>query len=219
TYTLTVTNNESTAANVTLTDVLDPNTTYTSSSGANWTITGTPSTSSPGGTFTATISLAANSSATLTITVSVNATAPGNATLSNTASISPTGNNAAGMRSVTMDTQTQGATNITSEVGIIRSPVLPDPFDGRNAYVQGDLLFNWSGSTFTGPIALVLVGLPSNVTLTNASGYYDGSPYINIVAPGESWQAGLWDFLITILEFSTTNPADIKYTPEILQGI
>jgi hypothetical protein len=57
------------------------------------------------------------------------------------------------------------------------------------------------------------------VTLTNASGYYNGNPYINIVPPGGTWKAGWWNFLVTVLEFSTTNPGDIKYTPEILQGI
>ncbi|HTU16549.1 MAG TPA: choice-of-anchor Q domain-containing protein [Gemmataceae bacterium] len=219
TYTLTVTNTESTTANVTLTDTLDANTTYQSSSGASWSITSTPSGS--GGTVTAAASVASGSSATLTITVTVNSSVSADTTLSNTATIVPTGNTVAGGRSATATAQVSGVstTNITDEVGLLRTPPLRDPFAGANAYIQGALFVNESGTTLTGPIALVLVGLPSDVTLTNASGTYDGSPYINIVPANGSWQAGWWHFLIAALEFSTSNPADIHYTPEIVQGI
>lgn len=219
TYTLTVTNNEASSVNVTLSDVVPANTTYQSSSGTGWTITA-PS-SSNGNTLSATASLAANSTATLTLTVVVNSNVPAGTSISNTATITPTGNTAAGGRSAGATTSVSGSstTNITSKVGLVRSPVLHNPFSQTSPYVQGALLVNNSGATLTGPVALVLVGLPSDVTLTNASGTYNGSPYINIVPTGGSWQAGLWHFLVTVLEFNTSNPADIHYTPEIVQGI
>jgi hypothetical protein len=81
------------------------------------------------------------------------------------------------------------------------------------------LLVNNSGTTLTGQIALVLTGLPAGVTLTNANGTYNGSPYINIVPPGGSWKSGWWNFLLPILEFTNTGSSPIAWTAEVIQGI
>jgi uncharacterized repeat protein (TIGR01451 family) len=219
-YTLTVTNNESTTANVSLTDLLDPNTTYQSSTGASWNYT-PPSTPGTGGTLTAAISLAGNSSATFTITVTVASNVPGNTVLANTASIIPTANTAAGPRKTTMDTTVPGVTvtNITSEIKIHHSAINPDPQKGAGAFKQRLLIDNDSGTTLTGPIALVLVGLTPGVTLTNASGTYNGYYYIDLVPSGGSWQAGWRNFLMVLLQFYDPNGYAISYTPQIVEGI
>jgi uncharacterized repeat protein (TIGR01451 family) len=220
TYTLTVTNNETTSANLTLTDVLDPNTKYQSSTGANWTFT-PPTTSSTGGTLTSTLALPANSTATFTITVSVTASVPGNTVLDNTACIVPTNNSAANARSLTMDTTVPGVrvTNITSKIEIHHSAINPDPQMGAGHFKERLLIGNDSGNTLTGPVALVLVGLTPGVSLVNASGTYNGNYYIDLVPSGGSWESGWRNFLMVLLEFYDPKGYAITYTPEIVEGI
>ena len=109
-------------------------------------------------------------------------------------------------------------TDITSKVFLLKSPVFADPGDGANVFVQADLLINNSGATITGPVALVLTGLPSDVTLINADGssntfgMYQGSPYIDI-APSGGWQTGWRHFLLPVLHFYNPNHDDHLYRP------
>ncbi|HZV06696.1 MAG TPA: Ig-like domain repeat protein [Gemmataceae bacterium] len=164
TYTLTVINNESTAANVTLTDVLDNNTTYKSSDGGKtWSITAP--TSPNGGTLTATATVAANSTATLTITVTVSSTVAAGTTLANTASIVPTGNSAAGTRSVTIDTTvpTAGKNDTTTSLQSSSS---------ANRSVYGEPV------TFT---ATVSVDSPGTGTPTGTVTFEDGTTILQTV--------------------------------------
>jgi uncharacterized repeat protein (TIGR01451 family) len=225
TYNLTVTNNEAIAVNVTLTDAIPANTAYQANSAS---VTGfaQPTLSNNTLSATTTTALASGQSATLTFSVTVNSGTSAGTEIVNTATILPTGNTAAGGRSVTFTTQVSGVTttDITPEVEIHHSAVNPDPQNGAGAYKQRLLLENDSGATLTGPIALVLTGLPSGVSLINAtglvpSGTYAGDPYIDIVLSGDSWLAGWRNFLMLVLEFSDPNGYAITYSPVILQGI
>jgi uncharacterized repeat protein (TIGR01451 family) len=177
TYTLTVTNNESTAAKVSLTDVMDANTTYQSSSGTNWTIT-PPTSSNPGGTLTATASLAANSTATLTITVTVSSSVASGTTIANTASIVPTGNNSAGKRSWMMDTtipdSIQPPIANPDYYTVLENGVLTVP-------ASSGVLAN-DKSTVPGGLSAVLIQGPSHGTLIfNADGSFTYTPAANFV--------------------------------------
>jgi uncharacterized repeat protein (TIGR01451 family) len=218
TYTFTVTNNESTAINVTLSDPVPTNTIYDSSSAPGWTVTAPNAGNN--NTFSATIALGAGQSATLTLTVRVSGSTPANTVLSNTAAIAPS-NNLTATRGVTLTTTVSGSstTDITAKVTTVKGPILPNIFDGPGAFLQPLLFINNSGATLAGPIALVLTGLPAGVTLTNADGTYLGNPYINIVPPNGSWKAGWLHFLIAVLEFSDTSHVPITYKPQIVQGI
>jgi hypothetical protein len=70
-----------------------------------------------------------------------------------------------------------------------------------------------------GPVALVLNDLPPGVTVTNANGTYEGSPYINIEPPGGVWLPGVCYFLVAVVSFSDPTHVQITYTPEIVAGI
>ncbi len=222
TYTLTVTNGETTAVGVTLTDPLPANTIFQSfTAPSGWTVS-TPAVGATSGTITASIgSLAANSSATFTLVVQVSSTAPAGTPLANTATLSTSGVSPTFSRSVTMAPQVAGSTtnDITKEIGIRQLPVHPAPENGPGAFEQMVMLVNNSGTTLTGRIALVLTGLPAGVTLTNATGTYNGSPYIDIVPDGGSWKPGQSHFLMPRLQFSDPSGVPITWTAEIIQGI
>ena len=221
TYTLTVTNGETTAVGVTLSDTLPANTTFQSfTAPSGWTVS-TPAVGATG-TVTASIgSLAANTSATFTLVVQVSSSAQGGSTIANTATITTSGVNPTFSRSATFDTTVAGSTtnDITNEIGIRQLPVHPDPDDGPNAFEQMVILVNNSGTTLTGPIALVLTGLPAGVTLTNATGMFNGSPYIDIVPANGSWKPGQSHFLMPRLDFYDPSGVPITWTAQIIQGI
>jgi uncharacterized repeat protein (TIGR01451 family) len=221
TYTLTVANNESTAVGVTLSDVIPANTTFQSfTSPAGWTVSA-PALGQTGTVAASISSLAPNTTASFTLVVQVNTGIPGDTTITNNPTITTTGTATSFSRNVTLTTQNPGSTttDITSKIGMIQSPVLRDPFAGSNAFVQGVLLTNNSGTTLTGPIALVLTGLTAGVTLTNATGMSNGSYYIDLVSSSGSWQAGWRHFLVSVLHFNNPNHVKISYTARIVQGI
>jgi len=218
---LTAANGETTAIGVTLTDPLPANTTFVSISPppAGWTVT-TPAVGQSG-TITAstnsTTPLAANSSVTFTIVVQVSSSAQGGSIIANTPVLSTAGFS----RSTTFDTSVAGSTtnDITNKIGIKILPVHPDPDSGPNAFEQKVMLVNNSGTTLTGRIVLVLTGLPAGVTLTNASGTFNGSPYIELVPAGGSWQPGQRNFLMPRLKFSNPNGVPITWTAQVIQGM
>ena len=97
---------------------------------------------------------------------------------------------AAGVYTVTLTltdpTDNLSATSTFQYVVICELLPCDDPFAGANAYALtgSSVRQQQNGTTLHGPIALVLVGLPSDVTLTNADGYDSyGNPYIDI-GPG-----------------------------------
>jgi hypothetical protein len=87
-------------------------------------------------------------------------------------------------------------------------------------FIQSVTITNTSGSAFVGPLALVLDGLTSGVTLVNASGTTSaanpsGSPYLSIpfatpLQPGQS--------VTVLLVFDDPTLVQIRYTPRLLQG-
>jgi pectate lyase len=84
-----------------------------------------------------------------------------------------------------------------------------------NKYSGSITLNNTSGAAVNGPIQLVLAGLPAGVTLDNASGMRNGSPYVTVaaasIAPGAS---------VTVpLTWSNPSKLAIGYTNSIHIGI
>jgi uncharacterized repeat protein (TIGR01451 family) len=221
TFTVTVTNGETTAIGVTLSDPLPTNTTFQSfSAPAGWTFIA-PAVGQAGTVTASNSSLAANSTATFTLVVNVSASAQGGTVLTNTATLSTSGVNPTFSRSDTAVPTVAGSatSNITNEIGIKILHAHPDPDSGPGVFEQMVMLVNNSGTTLTGRIALVLTGLPAGVTLLNPSGTYNGSPYIDIVPDGGSWQAGQPHFLMPRLEFSDPSGVPITWTAEMIQGI
>src|SRR5436190_23998353 len=79
--------------------------------------------------------------------------------------------------------------DITSQFAITRSGFLLNRT--TNTFDQTVTLKNISGAPVPGPIAAVLSGLPSTVTLANRTGQTpDGKPYVNPMSPGSVLQSG-----------------------------
>jgi hypothetical protein len=81
-------------------------------------------------------------------------------------------------------------------------------------YTSTMTLTNKGSSAITGPIQTVLMNLPAGVTLSNASGMYNGSPYLAVsagsLAPGASVNVPL--------QFNTTSGLMITFTPVTYSG-
>jgi len=108
----------------------------------------------------------------------------------------------------------EGATlDVTAGFAVLRSGLTWNRV--TNKYSGSITLTNRSGAAVSGPVQLVLAGLPGGVTLDNASGLRNGSPYITVktasIAAGAS---------VTV-PLSYSNPAKlaISYTNAIHTGI
>jgi pectate lyase len=107
-----------------------------------------------------------------------------------------------------------GATlDVTSSFGVLRSGLSWNRI--TNKYSASITLTNNSGAALTGPVQLVLEGLPAGVTLDNASGLRNGSPYVTVkdasIAAGAS---------VTVpLTYSNPGKLAISYTNSIHIGI
>jgi uncharacterized repeat protein (TIGR01451 family) len=78
------------------------------------------------------------------------------------------------------------------------------PTDDGNGGVEVTLsLTNVKARTLTGPLALVLPGLPDGIAVNNATGNYQGNSYIDVLSSGQSLASGQ-STQIT-LDFSVTN--------------
>jgi predicted extracellular nuclease len=73
---------------------------------------------------------------------------------------------------------------------------------------------NTSGAAISGPLQIALNGLPSGVTLVNASGSRSGVPYLS--ANTSSLAAGAT--LTVTVNFTKTGTAAISYTPQVFSG-
>lgn len=221
TYTFTLSNNgPSDLTNVTLSDPLPANTTFVSFAAPSGWTTSTPTV---GGTGTVTANLAtlaADTTATFTLVVQVNASAS-SGNIANNASVTYTGTANPVSSNLTLNTNVAGSTgqDITDQVRMFSTPIFRNPFGGSGSYVQAALFINESGTAINGPVALVLNGLPAGVTVTNADGTYNGSPYIDIEPPDGVWQPGVRYFLVAVINFSDPTHVKITYTPEIVAGI
>jgi uncharacterized repeat protein (TIGR01451 family) len=220
-FTLTVSNGETTPIGVTLSDPLPANTTFQSfSAPAGWTFIA-PAVGQSGTVTASNTSLAASSTATFTLVVNVSANAQGGTILTNTATLTTSGVSPTFSRSDTAAPRVAGqtTTDITNEIGIKILHAHPDPDSGPNVFEQMVMLVNNSGTTLTGPIALVVTGLPAGVTLLNATGTFNGNPFIDIVPVNGSWQTGHPHFLMPRLEFSDPSGVPITWTAQVIQGI
>ena len=73
---------------------------------------------------------------------------------------------------------------------------------------------NTGSTTLSGPFQLVLTGLPSGVTLNNATGTFNGSPFITLapstLAPGQS--------VVISVQFTDPSMTKITFTPVLYSG-
>src|SRR5262249_48411053 len=61
---------------------------------------------------------------------------------------------------------------------------------------------NTSATALRGPLALVVKGLPSGVSLANSDGTYQGSPYVNLLGDHGVFRSG--ESVMVTLVFSVT---------------
>jgi hypothetical protein len=114
--------------------------------------------------------------------------------------------------------------NVTADVKIQRGLSLAVSTHGHTDAVQvlkTVTITNTTGKFLTGPLALVVDELPSGVTLTNATGSYQGSPYVNVLCfgaplgPGQRITVTL-DFL---LQGAPQPGDDFNYQLDLFAGI
>jgi hypothetical protein len=87
-------------------------------------------------------------------------------------------------------------------------------------FEQTVTLTNGSGHVLAGPLAVVFNSLPSGVTLANATGTYQGHPYLDVLGSGASLAPG--QRVTLTLKFSRPSQQvceDILYTLKVLEGI
>jgi hypothetical protein len=76
------------------------------------------------------------------------------------------------------------------------------------------MVTNTGSTTLSGPFQLVLTGLPSGVTLNNATGTFNGSPFITLapstLAPGQS--------VVISVQFTDSSMTKITFTPVLYSG-
>jgi hypothetical protein len=76
-------------------------------------------------------------------------------------------------------------------------------------------LSNISSSAVSGPVQILFMGMPANVTLVNATGNLSGTPYLTVpagggLAPGQSATVSV--------QFKNPSNATINFTPAIYSG-
>lgn len=102
--------------------------------------------------------------------------------------------------------------DVTASVAITRSGITLGRVGGK--YSGTVTVKNTSGAAITGPLHLVLQGLPSGVTLDNKSGMVDGAPYLTLanttLAPGAS--------VTVTTTFTNPSKVGIGYNAKLLSG-
>ncbi len=80
------------------------------------------------------------------------------------------------------------AIDVSKQVSVVRSGLI---YNQSTQLFSGTLtLANTSSTTLTGPLQVVLTGLPPGVTLANSSGSAAGNPFLTVKVPGGVLQAG-----------------------------
>jgi hypothetical protein len=104
--------------------------------------------------------------------------------------------------------------NVTAQLALASGPVEQT---STGSFKQTLTITNTSAATLLGPLALVLEGLPTGVTLTNSTGSYNGSPYVNVVTtslvPDGKVQITL------LFSVPDNKSSEVSYTSEALEGI
>ncbi len=104
-------------------------------------------------------------------------------------------------------------TNITSSVSFRATGLA---YSRVSKIFNGSItVTNTSGGTLTGPFQLVFTALPAGVALLNASGIYNGSPYITLpsittLAAGQTVTGNL--------QFTDLSMTTITFTPQVYAG-
>jgi uncharacterized repeat protein (TIGR01451 family) len=211
TYTLTVSNAGPgpTGGTVTVTDSMPSGLTATAASGNNWScqVTG-------GGTGVScnrSDALAQGTSydlITLTVSVAANAT-----NLTNSATVSgggdPNNHTANDPTTINPTAVIVPSTQIsTTASGLLFSRVTRT-FNGTVT------ITNISGSAINGPLSILLTSLPAGVTLANATGTFNGSPFLAV--PGSA-TLGAGQSATVSVQFSDPTNASITFTPVIYSG-
>ena len=205
TYTIVVSNSGNASTNgstVTVADSLPPGLALVSIAGSGWTCATTCSRSDvlPSGmsypTITLVVSVSANASPSLTNQVSVSG--GGEANLSNDSASDPTTINP--------------IVNLAGQVNFTQSGFTRNRATGL--FVGTLTVTNTRGAAINGPVQVVLTNLTSGVTLANASGQRNGSPYITVapggLAPGASASVSV--------QFNNPSNGFINYTPVTVSG-
>lgn len=107
-----------------------------------------------------------------------------------------------------------GATNISSQFSATTSA--PSFNSAAGLYLESVTLTNTSGQYIGSPISLVLTNLSQGFMLENATGTYNGNPYIRVlnegmIAPGQSVQS--------FLQFSVGPSALVRFTSLVYSGL
>jgi uncharacterized repeat protein (TIGR01451 family) len=114
--------------------------------------------------------------------------------------------------------------DVTGDLHFRRGPLHPagQGDHGTRPFSQQITITNTSDHALSGPLALVLKGLPAGATLANAGGTYQGNPYINVLGDGQVLAPG--QSVTITLEFSVNShhPGDhddLDYDFDALLGI
>jgi hypothetical protein len=95
-------------------------------------------------------------------------------------------------------------TDVTGQVSIARGSVLPNLSGG--GYYQMVTVKNMSATSIAGPVEILLTNLTAGVSVTNASGTFNGSPYRIVttspIAPGASAQ----------VRINYSNPTNVRFS-------
>src|SRR5438552_8059913 len=106
--------------------------------------------------------------------------------------------------------------DITSQFAITRSGLFLNRT--TNTFDSTVTLTNTSSGPVPAPIAAVLSGLPSAVTLANKTGQTsDGKPYVSPMSPGSLLQSG--GTLSFVLKFANPQRVTITYVLQILYTV
>jgi hypothetical protein len=100
----------------------------------------------------------------------------------------------------------------SGQVSMVNSPLAYSRWD--QTYYGILMIKNVSGGRLEGPLEVTLTGLPAGVTLVNAQGSYDGSPYLTTAPLG--LQAG--GTAAVLVAFKDPGNAKIAYTPVVYSG-
>ncbi len=115
--------------------------------------------------------------------------------------------------SATYSVQAPPYMNVTGQVRITMTGVEYDTV--RHSATQTFLIQNVSGSAIPGPLQLVLTNLPAGVSVVNANGTFQGSPYVTISGAGSLDPHRLAHVLV---EFSYQPLARITSSPQLYSG-
>lgn len=103
------------------------------------------------------------------------------------------------------------AQSIVGDLSISRSGSLLDRRSGRT--VVRLTLRSLTGAAISGPVQVLVSGIPANYTLFNATGHFAGAPFLTVPAGIPAGQS-----VVVTLEFTRTATGVLTFTTDVLQG-